>query len=45
MMIFGDQILSTNNFILVLGGKTDSRCCRLQSQSFLEGSIEVFEFL
>jgi hypothetical protein len=44
-MILRNQILSTNNLILVFRRNTDSRCGRLESQSLFESGIEVFEFL
>ena len=45
MMILRNQILSTNNLILVFRRNTYSRCGRFESQSFFESGIEVFEFL
>jgi hypothetical protein len=45
MMILRNQILSTNNLVLVFRRNTDSRCGRFEPQSFLESGIEVFEFL
>jgi hypothetical protein len=45
MVILWNQVLPTNNLILVFGRNAYSRCGGFEPQSFFESGIEILEFL